>query len=55
MIASDLVQKIHELLEDPARRRAMGAAARVRAERLYGVGTVVDALVKLYRGLSEAG
>jgi glycosyltransferase involved in cell wall biosynthesis len=55
MIASDLVQKITELLDDPARRNAMGRAARARAERLYGLKTVLDRLLTVYRGLTEAG
>ena len=51
MIASDLVARITELLDDPPRRARMGAAARVRAERLYGVTTVVDAILRVYRDL----
>ncbi|MCI4330456.1 MAG: glycosyltransferase family 4 protein [Thermoplasmata archaeon] len=55
LIGGDLGAKILELLDDPARRRRMGAAARKRAEERYGLPTVAGQLIALYRSLSEAG
>jgi glycosyltransferase involved in cell wall biosynthesis len=55
LLPNDLSDRIRELLDDPERRARMGRAARARAERHYGVGVVTDALLALYRSLSEAG
>jgi 1,2-diacylglycerol 3-alpha-glucosyltransferase len=55
MIQSDLVAKIRELLDDPARRARMGREARRRAEEQFGLGTVVDRLTSLYQDLRAAG
>ncbi|HEV2429841.1 MAG TPA: glycosyltransferase family 4 protein [Thermoplasmata archaeon] len=55
LIASDLVARITELLDDPGRRARMGAAGRRRAEARYGQATVVDALLRVYGALAEAG
>ncbi|MCI4349088.1 MAG: glycosyltransferase family 4 protein [Thermoplasmata archaeon] len=54
-LASDLTAKILSLLDDAPRRHAMGLAARRRAEERYAAPKVVDALVRLYERLSEAG
>jgi glycosyltransferase involved in cell wall biosynthesis len=37
-----------DLLDDPARRRALGAAARLRAERLFSERAMVDRYLELY-------
>ena len=55
LIARDLVSKILELLDDPARRRAMGAAARTRAEERYSLEIVARQLLTVYAGLRAAG
>ncbi len=55
LLGADLAERIRELLDDPERRRAMGAAGRRRAEERYGLTTVVDQLVNLYRDLTAAG
>jgi glycosyltransferase involved in cell wall biosynthesis len=55
MIQHDLVEKLHALLDDPARRREMAKAARQRAEERFGLGTVVDQLTQVYRDLRAAG
>jgi glycosyltransferase involved in cell wall biosynthesis len=47
--ASALAAALAVLLADPARRAAMGRAARSRAERDFGVGAVVEASLALYR------
>jgi glycosyltransferase involved in cell wall biosynthesis len=47
--ASALADALRELLADPARRAAMGRAARRRAERDFGIEAVVDATLGLYR------
>ncbi len=47
--ASALAEALALLLAHPARRAAMGHAARRRAERDFGVGAVVEATLALYR------
>ena len=47
--ASALADALAVLLADPARRAAMGRAARRRAEREFGVEAVVEATLALYR------
>ena len=54
-LGADLAARLRELLDDPARRRQMGEAARRRAEERFGLPTVVGQLVSLYRGLRAAG
>ena len=54
LLEGDLAAKLRELLDDPARRAAMGRAARARAEARYGLGTVTDSLLALYRRLRAA-
>lgn len=51
----ELTSAIRELLDDPARRRSMAAAARARAEDRFALPAVVDALLTLYQGLRAAG
>ena len=55
LIARDLVARIQELLDDPARRAAMGAAARQRAEERYSLEIVARQLLTVYEGLRAAG
>jgi len=55
LIAHDLVMRIQELLADPARRAAMGAAARKRAEEKYSLEIVARQLLSVYEGLRAAG
>ena len=55
MIPGDFAAKIRDLLDDPDRRRAMGAAGRARAERRYGVTGVAEELLSVYRDLCAAG
>jgi glycosyltransferase involved in cell wall biosynthesis len=55
LIARDLVDRIQELLDDPARRRAMGIAARTRAEERYSLEQVARRLLTVYEGLRAAG
>ncbi len=55
LIAHDLAERVRELLDDPARRAAMGAAARARAEERYGLETVTRQLLTVYEGLRAAG
>jgi glycosyltransferase involved in cell wall biosynthesis len=55
LIGGDLAAKIVELLDDPARRRRMGEAARRRAEERYALPTVAGQLIALYRSLNAAG
>ncbi len=55
LIAGDLVAKIQELLDDPARRQAMGAAARKRAEERYSLEIVARQLLTVYEGLRATG
>ncbi len=55
LIARDLVSKILELLDDPARRQVMGAAARKRAEERYSLEIVARQLLTVYEGLRAAG
>ncbi len=53
MLPEDLARKIQDLLDDPPRGRAMGAAGRARAEARYGVQTVAEELLSVYRSLSS--
>ncbi|MGC2289173.1 MAG: glycosyltransferase family 4 protein [Thermoplasmata archaeon] len=55
LIERDLVARIQELLEDPARRIAMGAAARKRAEERYSLEIVARQLLSVYAGLRATG
>ncbi|HYK94235.1 MAG TPA: glycosyltransferase family 4 protein [Thermoplasmata archaeon] len=55
MIPSDIAAKIRELLDDPARREAMGRASRQRAESRYAVTRVAEELLSVYRDLCAAG
>jgi len=48
--AAAFADAIATLLTDPERRRKMGAAARERALRLYGVDRLVGDIVALYEG-----
>ena len=47
-----LAQAIRTLIEDPARRHAMGVAARALAERDYAIETIVAAHLDVYRSLT---
>lgn len=55
LLPDDLAAKVGALLDDPARRRSMGEAARKRAEERYGVASVADQLLTLFRSLPAAG
>ncbi|HEV8050592.1 MAG TPA: glycosyltransferase family 4 protein [Thermoplasmata archaeon] len=55
MIQHDLVEKLRTLLDDPGLRASMAIAARKRAEERYGLSTVVDELMRVYRDLPAAG
>ncbi len=55
LLPQDLAEKIRRLLEDPALRAEMGAAARRRAEERYGVEVVARQLLTVYRSLIAAG
>lgn len=50
-----LAAAIRALLDDPARRRRQGDAARTRALRDYAIGTMADRYERLYRGSVAAG
>jgi glycosyltransferase involved in cell wall biosynthesis len=50
----DLALRIHELIKDPARRQAMGQAARARVETFYAWEKVVDRYLRLWDGLWSA-
>ncbi len=51
--AAALVEGLRTLLRDPQLRRAMGAAARIRAEQRYGVASMVNAYEDLYERLAH--
>jgi glycosyltransferase involved in cell wall biosynthesis len=55
LLVPDLVARIRELLDDPARLRIMGRAARQRAEERYGLEAVTKQLVRVYEDLRAAG
>jgi len=55
LMADDLAEKLRTLLDDPDRRRAMGAAGRRRAEERYSLEKVVGQLTRLYERLVAAG
>lgn len=55
LIPSDIAAKVRALLDDPARRARMGAAALDRAQQRYGVEVVAGQLLTLYRSLLAAG
>lgn len=46
-----LASKLEALIEDASKRRAMGGAARRRAERLFDANAMVDRYLNLYRSL----
>jgi len=50
--ARDLAAAVNDLLADPARAVAMGAAGRARAEAEFSWAAVADATVSLYRRLT---
>ena len=50
-----LAAAIESLLGDPARRTAMGQAARERAKRLYQASSVLPVLEDLYESLALSG
>jgi len=49
--APALAEAVRTLLEDPARRRAMGVAARALAEREFAIEHIVAQHLQLYRSL----
>lgn len=49
MNPEDLAAKVRRLLEDPERRRAMGAQGRRKVEKVFAVQRVVDRLETFYR------
>ena len=49
-----LAQAIRTLIDDPARRRTMGLAARALAERDYAIEDIVAAHLGVYRSLTES-
>lgn len=49
--ASALAEAIRTLIEDPQRRKQMGASGRELAEREFSIETVVDAHLAIYREL----
>jgi glycosyltransferase involved in cell wall biosynthesis len=55
LLVPELADRLNEILADEPRRRRMWEAARRRAEARYGVGTVVDALLRTYGSLTAAG
>jgi glycosyltransferase involved in cell wall biosynthesis len=55
LIVPDLVARIRELLDDPVRRAAMGAAARRRAAERYSLEIVANQLLTVYEGLRATG
>ncbi len=55
LIVPDLVARIRELLDDPARRATMGAAARRRAEERFSLEIVARQLLTVYEGLRATG
>ncbi|MCI4353373.1 MAG: glycosyltransferase family 4 protein [Thermoplasmata archaeon] len=55
LIAHDLSEKILQLLDDPVRRAAMGAAARTRAVQRFSLEIVARQLLRLYEALRAAG
>jgi glycosyltransferase involved in cell wall biosynthesis len=55
LIPSDIAAKVRTLLDDPALRARMAAAALKKAEQRYGVEVVAGQLLRLYRSLLEAG
>ena len=55
LIVADLVARVRELLDDPPRRAAMGAAARKRAEERYSLEIVARQLLTVYEGLRATG
>lgn len=48
---SSLAEAMRELWQDAPRRRAMGVAGRVRAERLYSAEAFYAGLMRTYRGV----
>jgi D-inositol-3-phosphate glycosyltransferase len=55
LIPADIAAKVRVLLDDPALRTRMGAAALRRAQERYGVEVVAGQLLSLYRSLLAAG
>lgn len=52
--AEDLALRLNQLLDDPARARAMGAAGRMRVEAHFSWTAIAEQTIALYRGLIEA-
>lgn len=53
--ATALANAIQSLIEDPMRRRKMGAAGRALAEREFSIEQVVEAHLRIYRELLTKG
>jgi glycosyltransferase involved in cell wall biosynthesis len=53
-ISEPLAQALERLLTDPSLRGRLGAAARERAARQFGIAPMMDAYERLYRGESTA-
>jgi L-malate glycosyltransferase len=49
----DLAQAVHQLLEDPSRRRAMGHAAQRRARERFSAEAIVPLYESLYRRVCQ--
>ncbi len=49
----DLATHINDLMADPAKRRAFGAAGRKRAEEIFGWGAIAEQTKLLYESLVE--
>ena len=52
--AEDLAQRLDQLLADPAKAKAMGAAGRRRVEEHFSWTAIADQTVQLYRSLIAA-
>ena len=49
-----LAEAVAALLADPARRRSMGEAGRLRVLKEFGLGTMVDSTAAIYRRAARA-
>lgn len=52
--SKDMASRINELMVDPQKRRAMGAAGRKRVEQIFGWGAIARQTADLYESLVQS-
>ena len=48
---ASLANALHRLLEDPGLAQKFGLTGRIRCERIFSIGTHIDAMIEVFQGL----